>query len=206
MDSEPRPIEMCQYCGERPVVYYGPGGQGLCMTCQTRVMEAFPSSPSKPSNPKDIIGSDKLPLHLWPETATAQGCLGLLDGALKYGRSNWRAVGVRSSIYYDAARRHLDAWFEGENVDRDSGLHPLAHALACLAIIVDAEAAGLLNDDRQIKGGYMPLVAKLTPDVKRLKTKYQEKHPRHYTISDSVAVSPEPGPGSLLPSRVGTPE
>ena len=47
----------------------------------------------KETNPKDAIGSQKLPLHLWPTTATAMGCLGLLDGALKYGRANWRVSG-----------------------------------------------------------------------------------------------------------------
>lgn len=29
----------------------------------------------KPTNPKDLIGSGKLPLHLWPTTATAMGCI-----------------------------------------------------------------------------------------------------------------------------------
>lgn len=137
---------------------------------------------SKPSNPKDLIGSDKLPLHLWPETATILGSLGLLDGALKYGRSNFRAIGVRASIYYDACRRHLNKWFEGEELDPDSGLPHLAHALACLAIIIDAEAAGKLNDDRQYPGGYAEYVAKMTPHVKRLKAKYQQTpEPVHYT-------------------------
>ena len=104
----------------------------------------------KQSNPKDLISSDKLPLHLWPNTATAMGCLGLLEGACKYGRSNWRVAGVRASIYYDAAKRHLDAWFEGEELSPE-GVPHLANALACLAIIVDAEAAGKLNDDRNVK-------------------------------------------------------
>lgn len=63
----------------------------------------------KPTNPKDLIGSGKLPLHLWPTTATAMGCIGLLEGMLKYGRSNWREAGVRASIYVDACKRHLDA-------------------------------------------------------------------------------------------------
>src|ERR1700693_1658179 len=140
---------------------------------------------SKLSNPKDIIGSDKLPLHLWPETATALGCLGLLDGMLKYGRNNWRAVGVRASIYVDALHRHMNAWFdEGEDIDPDSGLPHLAHALACLAIIVDAQAAGKMTDDRMLKGGYRPLVEAITPHVKRLKEKHHGKDPRHYTISD----------------------
>ena len=56
---------------------------------------ATPDQTTKPTNPKDAVGSDKLPLHLWPTTATVVGALGLLDGALKYGRSNFRAVGVR---------------------------------------------------------------------------------------------------------------
>lgn len=136
----------------------------------------------KPTNPKDLIGSGKLPLHLWPVTATALGSLGLLDGMLKYGRSNFRAVGVRASIYYDAASRHLNAWFEGEAVDPDSGLPHLAHALACLAIIVDAEAAGKLNDDRMHPGGYRALINSLTPHVARLKAVHEGKAPTHYTI------------------------
>ncbi|RVD77030.1 dATP/dGTP diphosphohydrolase domain-containing protein [Pseudomonas koreensis] len=137
---------------------------------------------TKPTNPKDLIGSGKLPLHLWPVTATALGSLGLLDGMLKYGRSNFRAVGVRASIYYDAASRHLNAWFEGEAVDPDSGLPHLAHALACLAIIVDAEAAGKLSDDRMHPGGYRELINSLTPHVARLKEVHEGKTPTHYTI------------------------
>lgn len=53
---------------------------------------------TKPTNPKDAIGSSKLPLHLWPTTATVVGCMALLDGALKYGRSNWRPGGVRALV------------------------------------------------------------------------------------------------------------
>ncbi|MGF6154008.1 dATP/dGTP diphosphohydrolase domain-containing protein [Pseudomonas fluorescens] len=142
---------------------------------------------TKPTNPKDLIGSGKLPLHLWPVTATALGSLGLLDGMLKYGRSNFRAVGVRASIYYDAASRHLNAWFEGEVVDPDSGLPHLAHALACLAIIVDAEAAGKLNDDRMHPGGYRALINDLTPHVARLKEVHAGKNPQHYTIAGEQA-------------------
>lgn len=142
----------------------------------------------KASNPKDIIGSDKLPLHLWPETATILGSLGLLDGLLKYGRGNFREIGVRSSIYYDAARRHLNAWFEGEDADPDSGLPHLGHALACIAILIDAGAAGKLNDDRQYPGGYRKLVTEMTPHVARLKEMHKDKAPKHYTIADAPEV------------------
>ena len=167
---------------------------------QVAAMDAPPSSggatpipADKGTNPKDLIGSDKLPIHLWPTTATAMGCLGLLNGMLKYGRTNWRASGVRASIYVDAAKRHLDAWFEGEEFDQDDGVPHLAAALACMAIIVDAQAAGNLNDDRAFKGGYRQLVTELTPHVARLKALHAERSPRHYTIADNKAATTTEG-------------
>jgi len=144
-----------------------------------------PCGESKPTNPKDAIGRDKIPLHLWPTTATALGSMALLDGACKYGRSNYRAIGVRASIYYDAAMRHMSRWFEGETVDHDSGLPHLAHALACMAILVDAEAAGKLNDDRMIAGGYAALLKELAPMVPAIKARYADRSPKHYTIDDA---------------------
>lgn len=160
-----------------------------------RLDEARPSIPAddkilaetgglKPTNPKDLIGSNKLPLHLWPNTATALGALALLDGALKYGRSNFRHIGVRASIYYDAFNRHTKAWFEGEDNDPESGLPHLAHALACVAILVDAQAAGKLNDDRMFPANYREFVNSLTPHVARLKALHAERSPKHYTIKD----------------------
>ena len=140
----------------------------------------------KHTNPKDAIGSSKLPIHLWPNTATAMGCIGMLNGMLKYGRSNFRNSGIRASIYVDAAKRHIDAWFEGEEVDPDDGVPHLSAALACLAIIVDSNAAGLLTDDRMVKGGYRDLVTELTPHVERLKQLHSTKNPKHFTIADNL--------------------
>lgn len=148
----------------------------------------------KLSNPKDTIGNDKLPLHLWPTTATAMGSIGLLEGAVKYGRLNWRHTGVRASIYIDACKRHLDAWMEGEETAPDSGVPHLANALACLAIIVDAQAAGKLTDDRNFAGhGYRKLVEHLTPHVARLKAMHAERKVKHYTIGDDATGAPGTG-------------
>ena len=147
------------------------------------------TNPSNPENPKDLIGSDKLPLHLWPTTASAMGCLALLNGALKYGRSNFRAVGVRASIYYDACMRHINAWFEGEECDPDDGVPHLSAALACLAVIVDAQAAGKLNDDRAHNGGgYRKFTDELTKHVPRLKELHNDCNPKGYTIQDDNDV------------------
>jgi len=138
----------------------------------------------KNTNPKDLIGSDKMPLHLFPMTAIVYGSLAFLEGALKYGRANWRVAGVRASIYVDATMRHLTKWFEGEDIDKDSGLPHLAHAIACIAILIDAKEANNLKDDRMYPGGYLELFTKLTPEVKRLKEKYKDKNPKHWTIQD----------------------
>jgi hypothetical protein len=139
---------------------------------------------TKPTNPKDIVGSDKLPLHLVPDTMMVMASIAFLNGGLKYGRSNWRNAGVRASIYKDAAMRHIMAWFEGEEVDEE-GVPHLSSALACLGIIVDARAAGKLNDDRNFAGGYRRLATELTPHVARLKALHAGRDPKHYTIQDS---------------------
>ena len=153
---------------------------------------AAPAPQDKLTNPKDIIGCDKLPLHLWPSTATAMGCLGMLEGLTKYGRSNFRASGIRASIYVDACLRHMSAWFEGEEVAPDSGVPHLANALACIAIIVDARAVGKLHDDRMFHGeGYRKLVDDLTPHVARLKALNADRSPKHYTIADHATAKKE---------------
>jgi hypothetical protein len=147
--------------------------------------------PPKPVNPKDGIGNTKLPLHLWPFSATAQGSLALLDGMLKYGRLNWRGTEVRASVYVGALMRHVAEWLERENVDAKSGLHPLAHALACIAIILDAETAGTLIDHRNYPGGYAELAEALTPHVARLQALYADvKAPHHWTIKDRPEGNP----------------
>lgn len=140
---------------------------------------------SKDTNPKDAIGCDKLPLHLWPTTATAMGCVGLMEGMVKYGAHNFRDSGVRASIYVSACKRHLDAWFEGEECAPDSGVPHLANAIACIAILIDSGAVGTLLDDRAYNGaGYRKLVEELTPHVARLRALHADKSPRHFSIAD----------------------
>ena len=139
---------------------------------------------TKESNPKDAVANGKIPMHLWPATATAVGALAMHYGQLMYGRNNWREAGVRASVYVSACQRHLAAWFEGEDSDQESSIPHLAHALACLAILVDAQAAGKLTDDRQYPGGYRKLMDELTPLVAMVNDKYADKpEPRHYDKS-----------------------
>jgi len=105
-------------------------------------------SAEKPTNPKDAVGIRKAPMS----TVSAPFLVGvgtaMMEGAVKYGRHNYRVAGVRSSVYYDAAMRHLMSWWEGEDIDPDSGLPHIIKAAACLAVLYDSLAYGNLNDDR----------------------------------------------------------
>lgn len=105
------------------------------------------------SNPKSAVGQLKAPLRLVPPVAIARCAEAFGDGAIKYGPYNWREKGVALSVYYEACMRHLGYYWDGENVASDSKVHHLAHAMACIAIILDAEAIGKLIDDRPFPGG-----------------------------------------------------
>jgi len=154
-------------------------------------VDPFPANPNqlinkKPTNPKDAIGSDKLPIHLFPSTAIAYGCIAMLNGALKYGRSNFRAVGVRASIYYDACFRHMMAWFEGEELDPDDGVPHLGAALACIAILIDSQIKGNMNDDRMFPTKYREELDRVTKMVKVLKEQHKSRKPKHWSVNDNV--------------------
>ena len=104
------------------------------------------------NNPKSRVGALKIPLHLVPPSARHYLALALENGAKKYGPYNWREEPISMSTYYGALNRHMDAWWDGEDVDSDSGIHPVAHAMACCALILDALSIGKLIDDRPSKG------------------------------------------------------
>ena len=133
----------------------------------------FPDT--KPSNPKDVIGSTKPPLSCIPTGPLYEVGAAMLDGSAKYGRHNWRVIGVRSSVYYDAALRHLMKWWEGEELDTDSGCHHLAHAVACCLIVRDAANLGQLTDDRPVPGG--DPTAGVKELIKQIKERYPEPVP-----------------------------
>lgn len=114
------------------------------------------------NNPKTAIGVTKVPLHLVPPSAKHYLALALADGARKYGPYNWRDHAISVSVYKAAAERHLDAFWDGENVAPDSGVHHVAHAMACCALMLDAFSLGMLNDDRPAVGAAAALQAEFT--------------------------------------------
>lgn len=99
-------------------------------------------------NPKSLQGAKKYDLMYLPLTAEIEVNRALEDGAKKYGKANWRLTGVSATVYLNAAARHIKQYNEGQERASDSGVHNLGHAMACLAIILDAAANGKLIDDR----------------------------------------------------------
>lgn len=114
------------------------------------------------NNPKTALGLTKPQMSLTPSTALVHLALAFADGAAKYGPYNWREKKVSSMIYIDAIERHLACWVDGENVAPDSGVHHLAHVMACCAIIIDAETVGTLNDNRPPKAPTAELIRAMT--------------------------------------------
>lgn len=102
----------------------------------------------KLSNPKDSVGIKKAPLSTVSAPVLMEIGVAMLEGARKYGRHNYRMVGVKASVYYDAAMRHLTSWWEGENIDPDSGLSHVTKAIATLVVLRDAMLNKKCDDDR----------------------------------------------------------
>lgn len=124
---------------------------GACiLTSDMRVQRA---ADRKPTNPKDVIGIKKVSMSCVSAPVLAEVALGMMEGALKYGRHNYRDAGIRASVYHDAAYRHLMAWWEGEDDDPNSkaGLHHVSKAIASLTVLRDAMIQNFWNDDRPPK-------------------------------------------------------
>jgi hypothetical protein len=83
--------------------------------------------------------SDKPRFSLVPRLALS-AVVGVLEyGAKKYAPENWREVPDARTRYFDAAHRHLGAWWAGETHDPESKQHHLGHALCCLLFLLELE-------------------------------------------------------------------
>jgi len=110
------------------------------------------SHTNKDTNPKDAVGSKKVPMSRVPVAPLLEVAASLHEGHVKgYRGHNWRIAGVRASIYYDAAHRHLMAWWEGQDIDPDSGLSHISKAIAGLFVLRDAMIHDNWTDDRPPK-------------------------------------------------------
>lgn len=141
----------------------------------------------KETNPKDAaaLSQGRVPLGLVPDTFIIATAMGMHEGDLKYGAYNFRIAGVRASIYNDALRRHMAAWWNGEDIDPDSGLPHLWKMASCLAVLIDAREAGLVTDDRPPRAPVGHLLNGLKVVVKDIEHRYAAGRAKRFTIADT---------------------
>lgn len=109
---------------------------------------ATPAPAPHPNDPKQGAGDKKVPFAALPFAVLCEDAVAHGEGALKYGRHNWRESRVLASTYYAAALRHLFAYIEGEDIDPESGVHHLVKCRASLGVLRDAQIQGTCIDDR----------------------------------------------------------
>ncbi len=114
-------------------------------------MKKISTNSVKDTNPKDAVGTKKTPLSTVPSGPLMELGLAMLEGARKYGRHNYRQAGIRGSVYYDAVMRHMMQWYEGEDIDPDSGLSHITKAIATLVVLRDGMIRDMWVDDRPPK-------------------------------------------------------
>jgi len=86
--------------------------------------------------------------ELLPFKATEKVLEVFTFGAEKYGDFNWRK-GLEFSRLFGAAMRHQMAFWQGQDLDKESGLPHIAHAIANLMMLMET---GSEWDDRPYKG------------------------------------------------------
>lgn len=151
-------------------------------------------------NPKTAIGMTKPSPSKVPASAIVYASLAMMNGAQKYGAYNWREKKVTSSIYVDAAIRHLMAWFDSrEELAPDSGVPHLGHALASISILVDALETGNLVDDRPKAGASARLIEEYHAKAKELIAKASQKAEEERSLQ-LARMTPQERHATLLES------
>ena len=138
---------------------------------------------TKPTNPKDAVGVLKYAMSYVSAPVLAEIAVGMTEGGHKYGRHNYRVIGVRASIYYDATMRHLMQWWEGEDLDPDSGLSHITKAITSLVVLRDAMIQEMFTDDRPPTGA-RDWADDANKRTKALDAKYPNKVPSYTEVNN----------------------
>jgi hypothetical protein len=116
-------------------------------------------------NPKDVVGATKVDLSLLPPAGLIHGAHALMDGAVKYGPYNWREHKIQCMTYLSAAMRHIQSFQDREDIDPKSGCHHIGHAIAGLAILLDALETGNLIDNRPPEGAAATILNRIGAEI-----------------------------------------
>jgi hypothetical protein len=137
-------------------------------------------------DPKAAFGSAKPGTRAIPMTAMYLLGQVMQQGSEKYGLMNWRNTRVLASTYKEAISRHIDTWWDGEDITRDTKVKNLAAVMASCAILLDAEIQGTLDDDRPPPGKLGELIEALTVDIHQETPYVDAKSETDHSIINSI--------------------
>ena len=83
--------------------------------------------------------SEKPKMNLLPPKAIVEISKVLTFGAAKYDAENWRKLDDLQNRYTAGALRHIFAHMDGEQLDPETKLSHLAHAMCCLLFKLEIE-------------------------------------------------------------------
>lgn len=141
----------CVSCAHRDESSEGPHCAGCKPRSETRSNWALRTDPPPLHPPAQPAASavkyddgkprmDLLDSHAIEQMATVLGF-----GAQKYPAHNWRK-GIHKSRLLAAALRHLFAYLRGEDLDPESGLSHVAHAMCCCMFLLGLAHRSELDD------------------------------------------------------------
>lgn len=117
-------------------------------------LELLPTEPPVVGvDPKAKYGATKPSVAWVPAIGEIIAALAAEDGAKKYGAYNYRkGHPVEVMTYAHAAKRHLEAFIDGEDFTSDTGVPNLGGVIMCCNIILDTMANGCAVDNRPPPG------------------------------------------------------
>lgn len=136
--------------------------EGICIMCYTSPSKvAARAASGVPKTDSGVVvvdggglryNNEKLRYDLMPTDSVAEFVKVLTYGAKKYAARNWER-GQPWSVPYASCMRHLQAWHSGEDIDSESGLLHLAHAVCNLMFLLAFHRRGMVAlDDREHLG------------------------------------------------------
>ena len=93
--------------------------------------------------------SEKPKMNLLPPKAIVEISKVLTFGAAKYDAENWRKLDDLQNRYTAGALRHIFAHMDGEELDPETNLSHLAHAMCCLLFKLEIELENAQSEEER---------------------------------------------------------
>ena len=141
-------MKVCPKCNH--AAYY-PADNTVCENCRENTFPEikFENTNSQPTQAIKY-DAEKPDYSLLPPAAIDEVAKVWTFGKKKYAAHNW-TKGFAWTRPLAASLRHIFAFMRGENLDPESGLNHLAHAICCLSMVIHFQKHGTGTDDRYIE-------------------------------------------------------